>query len=522
MQRRSSTSSYSEDPNRKHGECFYAIKTFVASLEGQITVYKNDVLTLLDDSNSYWWLVRSLKSGEVGYVPAENLENENERVARFNKDKNVTGFRDEENYDDFIKGRNISKSVSFDSARIQYRIIYNDEENSIIEEDESELESDSFEDESEEIEIEDKEESERSFRESEQESSIPPSPKTDAPRRKSKTSVLFSNTNVQILRIFASSTCATDSLYKTVLVTPTTTIDDIVQLAVDRFILNNDASDYFLTVVDIENQLVLDRNAHFKKVFESILNRDIDAGTSSFFEMLNQANISSVHRANIAKNDDSRLGSLWGVSDSKKLGAMKGIRFILNKRVNYSEKTNFFIRVYTEGDTLGHGKMESYKTIAVDSLMKVRDVIHLILPKFNLIREKGKDYELVVIKENESREKTELKLHKHDNLVEILQNYNLIPSTVHFLLRVTNDPVAATYASVFENIGSKTNLLSIINSTSNRPLTRCASDGYLIDNFVHVDINKLKECQVCSSQPILKKEIEAFPSVNLQEMKIIQ
>ncbi|RKP17549.1 hypothetical protein ROZALSC1DRAFT_24093 [Rozella allomycis CSF55] len=477
MQRRSSTSSYSEDPNRKHGECFYAIKTFVASLEGQITVYKNDVLTLLDDSNSYWWLVRSLKSGEVGYVPAENLENENERVARFNKDKNVevTGFRDEENYDDFIKGRNISKSVSFDSARIQYRIIYNDEENSIIEEDESELESDSFEDESEEIEIEDKEE---------------------------------------------------NSLYKTVLVTPTTTIDDIVQLAVDRFILNNDASDYFLTVVDIENpkfkELVLDRNAHFKKVFESILNRDIDAGTSSFFEMLNQANISSVHRANIAKNDDSRLGSLWGVSDSKKLGAMKGIRFILNKRVNYSEKTNFFIRVYTEGDTLGHGKMESYKTIAVDSLMKVRDVIHLILPKFNLIREKGKDYELVVIKENESREKTELKLHKHDNLVEILQNYNLIPSTVHFLLRVTNDPVAATYASVFENIGSKTNLLSIINSTSNRPLTRCASDGYLIDTFVHVDINKLKECQVCSSQPILKKEIEAFPSVNLQEMKIIQ
>jgi len=43
----------------------YALHTFVA--------------TLLDDSNSYWWLIKVLKTSEVGYIPAENIEVRYER-----------------------------------------------------------------------------------------------------------------------------------------------------------------------------------------------------------------------------------------------------------------------------------------------------------------------------------------------------------------------------------------------------------------------------------------------------------
>ncbi|KAG0327190.1 hypothetical protein BGZ99_008171 [Dissophora globulifera] len=76
----------------------YAFHTFAASQEGQASVVRNDSLVLLEDTNVYWWLVRVLKTGVIGYIPAENievsLENEDtltpfERLARLNKHRNV-------------------------------------------------------------------------------------------------------------------------------------------------------------------------------------------------------------------------------------------------------------------------------------------------------------------------------------------------------------------------------------------------------------------------------------------------
>jgi hypothetical protein len=61
------------DPNIDF-DMVYALHTFAATVEGQATVVRGDALTLLDDSNSYWWLVKVLKSAEVGYIPAENIE----------------------------------------------------------------------------------------------------------------------------------------------------------------------------------------------------------------------------------------------------------------------------------------------------------------------------------------------------------------------------------------------------------------------------------------------------------------
>jgi hypothetical protein len=67
----------------------YALHSFAATVEGQANVVKGDSLFLMDDSNSYWWLVRVLKTHEVGYIPAENIETPFERLARLNKHRNV-------------------------------------------------------------------------------------------------------------------------------------------------------------------------------------------------------------------------------------------------------------------------------------------------------------------------------------------------------------------------------------------------------------------------------------------------
>jgi hypothetical protein len=70
-------------------EVFFALHTRVATQEGQVAVIKGDALVLLDDSDSYWWLIRVVKDGNYGYLPAEHIESPTERLARLNKHRNV-------------------------------------------------------------------------------------------------------------------------------------------------------------------------------------------------------------------------------------------------------------------------------------------------------------------------------------------------------------------------------------------------------------------------------------------------
>lgn len=44
----------------------YALHTFIATVEGQANATKGDTMVLLDDSNSYWWLVRLVKDSSIG------------------------------------------------------------------------------------------------------------------------------------------------------------------------------------------------------------------------------------------------------------------------------------------------------------------------------------------------------------------------------------------------------------------------------------------------------------------------
>ena len=47
-------------------EFVYALHTFVATVEGQANATKGDTMVLLDDSNSYWWLVKVVKDSSIG------------------------------------------------------------------------------------------------------------------------------------------------------------------------------------------------------------------------------------------------------------------------------------------------------------------------------------------------------------------------------------------------------------------------------------------------------------------------
>lgn len=52
-------------------EFVYALHTFVATVEGQANATKGDTMVLLDDSNSYWWLVRIVKDNSIGMVAVQ-------------------------------------------------------------------------------------------------------------------------------------------------------------------------------------------------------------------------------------------------------------------------------------------------------------------------------------------------------------------------------------------------------------------------------------------------------------------
>jgi hypothetical protein len=61
-------------------EFVYALHTFVATVEGQANATKGDTMVLLDDSNSYWWLVRVVKDSSIG-APLQTLPGSQESSA---------------------------------------------------------------------------------------------------------------------------------------------------------------------------------------------------------------------------------------------------------------------------------------------------------------------------------------------------------------------------------------------------------------------------------------------------------
>ncbi|KAJ1657597.1 protein phosphatase regulator [Dispira simplex] len=70
----------------------YAAFDFLRMVEGQVTVQESEELMLLDESNPFWWLVLK-DTGDIGYIPADNIETSALRQARVNRDINVASAR---------------------------------------------------------------------------------------------------------------------------------------------------------------------------------------------------------------------------------------------------------------------------------------------------------------------------------------------------------------------------------------------------------------------------------------------
>ncbi|ONH68809.1 Bud site selection protein 14 [Cyberlindnera fabianii] len=66
----------------------YALYEFSGDDPSHCELDRDDAVVLLNDQDSYWWLVRKDIDGKIGFAPAECLETYHERLARLNCWKN--------------------------------------------------------------------------------------------------------------------------------------------------------------------------------------------------------------------------------------------------------------------------------------------------------------------------------------------------------------------------------------------------------------------------------------------------
>lgn len=79
-------------PRELNPDKLYALFDFEGPDPSHMHLCKDDSVTLLNDSDSYWWLVRS-EDARVGFAPAEILETHGERLARLNCWRNEVAER---------------------------------------------------------------------------------------------------------------------------------------------------------------------------------------------------------------------------------------------------------------------------------------------------------------------------------------------------------------------------------------------------------------------------------------------
>jgi hypothetical protein len=75
-------------PKELDPDKLYALYEFSGDDPSHCELERDDAVVLLNDQDSYWWLVRKEKNGMIGFAPAECLETYDERLARLNCWKN--------------------------------------------------------------------------------------------------------------------------------------------------------------------------------------------------------------------------------------------------------------------------------------------------------------------------------------------------------------------------------------------------------------------------------------------------
>lgn len=75
-------------PKELHPNKLYALYEFSGNDPSHCELERDDAVFLLNDQDSYWWLVKKEFDGKIGFAPAECLETYHERLARLNCWKN--------------------------------------------------------------------------------------------------------------------------------------------------------------------------------------------------------------------------------------------------------------------------------------------------------------------------------------------------------------------------------------------------------------------------------------------------
>lgn len=261
---------------KKNEKKLFVLRDFYATAPNQMSIFVDDEVELLDDSDNNWWLVKD--GMHSGYVPSHVLENKLERQARLNKIQNklVSKPRDDDlisdNSSDSIP-LNVEKKVSFSKEIPVHHIFTPDSEedfNDLSDSDnnntapvrKSALVSGNTEDmdalireflglkaapgleqekKGKETWIEDKTTSKNGFFD-----------------KIFNTKQKITEPKIQSLKIYAGNFMP-EKCYKTIKSLETLTLAEICRLAVKKFNLEEDGNEYELKLVHYKDQKILDK-----------------------------------------------------------------------------------------------------------------------------------------------------------------------------------------------------------------------------------------------------------------------
>ncbi|KAJ1569055.1 hypothetical protein HK405_010472, partial [Cladochytrium tenue] len=459
----------------------YALHTFVANLEGQVCVLKGDALDLMDDTNSYWWLVKCIKTEEIGYIPAENIETPYERLARLNKVRNVqrtlTTAQDIEESEP-SSATSSRRGITFAATNqvLTFETVEegDGEESGVTYEYEEPMEGRDAVDaqagspvstpspagslEAIQPAVAGRAKSTRSSggtsffkrmlgrRKSsdktpqwqdvagvqDQRPQLINERRHDLPEENQVQQApaslsLSAHEPINVLRIYAGNVDL-KATFKTVAVNKDLTFKELLDSAIKRFrVPNASAGEYYLSVVHMDSRLeerTLPEDANVRELLESLQHKSLP-GISA--DRVTRAVSTNGKVSSVLMNDDNI------------------IRVIINRRLNVFEKSHHLIRVimYEGGGNapVGSNALRTYKTVAVKEDISIKDFVNMTAKKFKVDSpsdgEAGDGFVLCTVHGDHETVRRD-----DESILAVLEELSRLPGETEFVLQRSSPSTA--------------------------------------------------------------------------------
>ncbi|KAI7902127.1 uncharacterized protein BX663DRAFT_511827 [Cokeromyces recurvatus] len=403
-------------------EVVYTLHSFEATMDGQATVKKGDALTLLDDSNSYWWLIRDLKSLEVGYIPAENIETPFERLARLNKHRNIeiTSLEQATFYNNNeIKGTIKEKKVILSTLlNVQLQILLTGEDEDEIEDEEYEVwDEEMLDDDDEEEEENDttiKDEPENS-KENHEKEDIPTTSTTTTTTCACANRDLLLNMKSKVLRIYAGN-IDVGAAYHSIRVTETTSVQDMLANTMEKFHIHqieqrySSGIEYYLTVKARDSdEITLDLQDKPYEIHESLtayLTTPMPS-LAQFRQLVSSEYYTKRKTKSILDDDDVQFFMHKRIKHVNDKNGQVHIKVtLMTAATNYVEKINPLKKIASLG-RFGSNKKKKKKEkneleridklIAIPANITIAELTSIALVKFHIISDKRQPHSYILI-----------------------------------------------------------------------------------------------------------------------------